>query len=215
MIGTSGTTHRPLQLPVKVEEVTRVAGPDLSATAQDFVHGVASSNIRASTPTFSGGDASVVIAGTAGPVPTRGSTVLIHDQSQQPPPHSQTESSSSVQTRPPSVQVQPSGHSAQAPFNVPVQPPSTAPTPPPSSGQTQPPPGDQVDSTPINQVPSPPGNQVDNSSNNQVPSTPGNQMQPPVNNHVQPPPGTQVPPPSSSQVPTVATGATQATRAGG
>ena len=149
VVGSSGTTHRPLQLSVMLEEVTRVTGQDLSTTAQGFVQGLASGNNRASTPN-SGGDASVILAGTAGPVPSQGSTVVVQDQTQPPPP-SQTESSSSVQTRPPSGQAASSGPSAPAPLNVSVQPPSV-PIPPPSSSQTQTPPGVQADSTPTNQV---------------------------------------------------------------
>ena len=96
VIGTVGTSHHPLPLPVKVEQVTRIAAADLSATAQDFVHGAASGRLRSSTPTFSGGDASVIIAGTTGPTATHEPTVVVPDPSQRLSPHSQTESSSSV-----------------------------------------------------------------------------------------------------------------------
>ena len=152
VVGSSGATHRPLQLSVKLEEVTRVAGQDLSATAQGFVQGLASGNNRASTPN-SGGDASVILAGTAGPVPSQGSTVVVQDQTQPPPP-SQTESSSSSQTRPPNGQAASSGPGAPAPPNAPVQ--------PPASSQAQNPPGIQVGPPPTSQVSSFPSIKVSN-----------------------------------------------------
>ena len=164
-----------------------MTGPDLSTTAQGFAQGLVSGNNRASTPN-SGGDASVILAGTAGPVPSQGSTVVIQDQTQPPPP-SQTESSSSSQTRPPSGQAASSGPGAPAPPNAPVQ--------PPASSQAQNPPGIQAGSTPTSQVSSSSGSQVGNFFSRCLlpPVTKRNQQgmptftHPPVPRHHRPPVG--------------------------
>ena len=129
MVGTVGTTHLPFQ--VKQEEVTRMAGTDLSTTAQGFAQGLASGDNRSSTPN----DASVIHTGTTGPAPPLGSTVVI-DQTQPPPLSHETESSSSSQTRHPTGQAASSGSGTSAP----------------PSNQAQNPPGIQGGPTSTSQV---------------------------------------------------------------
>ena len=137
VVGTVGTTHLPFQ--VKQEEVTRMAGTDLSTTAQGFAQGLASGDNRSSTPN----DASVIHTGTTGPAPPLGSTVVV-DQTQPPPLSHETEPSSSSQTRPSNGQAAPSGPGASAPPRAPVQ--------PSSSSQAQNPPGVRAGPTPTSQV---------------------------------------------------------------
>ena len=218
VVGTLGTSHHPLPPTVKTEQVTRVGSTDLSVTAQDFDRVAASGGIRTSTPT----DASVIVAGTAGPTAAHDPTVMVPDASQRLSPHPQTESSPNVQTQPPVVQTEACSSShTQASSTAPVS--STPGTSglPPSVGQGQLPPGTQTQpssdpqprvplgnpmlvetpvshvQTPVNQTP-PPSSQVQQPVGQAPP--PAGQVPLPAE-RVPPPPGGNIPPSWSSQVP--------------